>query len=297
MPDIKWQSDLAYLDPNLIQVETRLRDASKAGVASLVSSISEIGEVLKPISVRKVKGEYRLMDGLHRLLAVRELGLETIPARVAECNNDQAVRIEVDSNVAGAPLDVLNLSVFLATHKALYEKEHPETRQGSAGGREKNGVQTDRMSVSTFAVNAAEALGKSDRHIRRMISAGERLNKNEITALKAAPQKIGLSDLEVLAKCTSEEQRTAIVKGLSSGDFKSASDVLKAQKAPAPKRSRVEEDMMKLADTWGRSSEAARTRFFLLKYKEIMRVVVKNHDDPSMSEERAQLAKEGVIYE
>ncbi|MFQ5772463.1 MAG: ParB/RepB/Spo0J family partition protein, partial [bacterium] len=54
----------------------------------LKQSIAENG-VIQPISVREVNSGYELIAGERRLRAVRELGLERIPAFVLEINTDE----------------------------------------------------------------------------------------------------------------------------------------------------------------------------------------------------------------
>ncbi|MEP1330134.1 ParB/RepB/Spo0J family partition protein [Pseudophaeobacter sp.] len=245
-----------------IQIEERLRIASDTAVASIVSSIHEVGSILQPLLVRRVKGGYRLMDGLHRLTAAKEVGLKEVPVKVSECTNDQAIRIEVDANVAGAPLTPLDMAVFLAAHKELYERENPETRRGSAGGRAKNGVLTDIMSASTFTANAAEVFGKGDRHIRRLISVGEKLSKDEISLLRSAPNRVQFKDLEHIAKCGEQADRSAICAALGAGEAKSAKEVLDRKKAPgAAVKSPVEQQADKLGDAFSRAQKAARKAF------------------------------------
>lgn len=146
-----------------IEVEERLRIASDTAVASIVSSIQEVGSILQPLLVRRVKGGYRLMDGLHRLTAAKQVGLEEVPVKVSECTNDQAIRIEVDANVAGAPLTPLDMAVFLAAHKELYERENPEATKAFKATQARLPDQTDIMSVRSFAANAAEVFGNHRR--------------------------------------------------------------------------------------------------------------------------------------
>lgn len=245
-----------------IGIEARLRDTSPAGVASIASSILEVGEILKPLIVRKVKTGYRLLDGLHRLEAAKLAELTTVPVVIKTCTNNEAVRIEVDTNIAGAPLNALDMAVFLAAHKAMYEKEHPETRRGSAGGRAKNDVQTDIMSVSTFTENAAEVFGKSDRHIRRLISVGEQLEPKHIELLRKAPTRVQFADLELIAKCGNPTDRIDICEALHHGTAKSAKEVMNRKKAPGVAvQSPVEKAQGKIADAWARAPKEARRRF------------------------------------
>ncbi len=256
-----WQK-IDTLPVSVIQVEERLRTASPTAVASIVSSIQEVGRILQPILVRKVKGGYRLMDGLHRLCAAKEIGLEDVPVSVSNCTLDQAIRIEVDANLAGAPLSALDMAVFLAAHKALYEKDHPETARGSAGGRAKNGVLTDIMSVSSFATNAAEVFNKDERHIRRLISVGEKLSREEIGQLRSATRRVQFTDLQQIAKCGDASDRANICRALGDGSAKSAKEVLARKKTPGTAvKDPVEAARSKLNDAYSRAPKEARRRF------------------------------------
>ncbi len=251
-----------------IQVEERLRTASAPAVASIVSSIHELGGILQPLLVRRIKGGYRLMDGLHRLTAAKEAGLEEVPVQVTECTNDEAIRIEVDANVAGAPLTALDMAVFLAEHKKLYELDNPETVQGKAGARGRWNA-TDKMSVASFAANAAEVFGKGERQIFRLISVGEKLSREEIAQLRSAPNRVQFKDLEHIAKCGEQADRSAICAALGAGEAKSAREVLNGKKAPGEAaQTKSEAQSEKLSEAFARASKAAKLDF-----------VRKHHDD------------------
>ncbi|WP_205879952.1 ParB/RepB/Spo0J family partition protein [Leisingera sp. NJS201] len=244
-----------------IQVEERLRIASPTAVASIVSSINEVGGILQPLLVRKVKDGYRLMDGLHRLTAAKEAGLEEVPVKVSECTNDQAIRIEVDANVAGAPLTPLDMAVFLAAHKALYERENPETAQGKAGAHGRWDA-NDKMSLASFSANAAETFGKSQKTMQRLISVGEKLSKDEIAQLRSAPNRVQFKDLEHIAKCGAQADRSAICTALGQGKAKSAKEALDRMKTPGePVQSTPEMQASKLSDAFARAAKAARLEF------------------------------------
>lgn len=255
-----WQK-IDTLPVSNIQVEERLRTASPTAVASIVSSIQEVGRILQPLLVRKVKGGYRLMDGLHRLCAAREIGLEDVPVSVSDCTLDQAIRIEVDANLAGAPLSALDMAVFLSAHKALYEKDHPEAARGMAGARGRWNA-TDIMSVASFSANAAEVFGKDARHIRRLISVGEKLSREEARLLREAPRKVQFTDLEQIAKCGSPIDRYDICRALGEGSAKSAKEVLARKKAPGTAvKDPIEAARKKLNDAYSRAPKEARRRF------------------------------------
>lgn len=267
-----WQT-IQTLPVSSIEVEERLRIASPTAVASIVSSIHEVGSILQPLLVRRVKTGYRLMDGLHRLTAAKQVGLKEVPVKVSDCTNDQAIRIEVDANVAGAPLTALDMAVFLAAHKELYERENPETAQGKAGAHGRWNA-TDIMSVASFSANAAEVFGKGDRHIRRLISVGEKLSKEEIALLRHAPKRVQFKDLEHIAKCSEQSDRSAICAALGAGEAKSAKEVLDRRKLPGgAMRTPAEQQVDKLGDAFSRASKASKKQFVLLFRAELTQLL------------------------
>ncbi|APE43624.1 hypothetical protein BOO69_09515 [Sulfitobacter alexandrii] len=253
---------ITHLPPDAIQVEERLRGVSAAAVDTLVCSIRELG-LLHPLQVQKIKGGYRLLDGMHRLTAARKLGLSEVPVSVFTCSNHQAMKIEVEGNLAGAPLNPLDMGLFLAAQKRLYEEEHPETRNGAKGLNAINGVQTDKMSIWSFAANAADVLGKNERSIRRLIKAATDLAPDEIAMLRRAERRVQLNDLEFLGKLGDAGDRRAICEALSQGTAKNARAALRAQgvQPGAAVKTKADQDSGKLAETWARASKAARRQF------------------------------------
>ncbi|PCH67054.1 MAG: chromosome partitioning protein ParB [Rhodobacteraceae bacterium] len=244
-----------------IETVARYRDASEAAVHSIAASVREIGIMLNPITVRRIRGGYRLIDGMHRLEAAKALELAEVPVRVCECTDAQAMRMEVDANLATAPLTPLDMALFLAAHKKLYEAAHPETRQGSAGGRAKNGVQTDMMSVCTFATNAAVSFGKTERHIRRLIEVGEKLPPEGVNLLRRASKRPEFGDLQVIAKCDPAE-RMAICEAFAKGKTTAKAALKSLNAAPgAAVKNPVRDERNRLNDIFARASTVARRGF------------------------------------
>lgn len=123
-----------------IAIKDRLRPVKKAGVESLKKSILELGVIKDAIHVRqKGRGDkikYELIAGGHRLAAATDLEWEDIPTRIwVDVTDDFCRLMEIDDNLAGSDLSALELSVFLAERKRVYEKLHPETRANVAGGQ------------------------------------------------------------------------------------------------------------------------------------------------------------------
>lgn len=247
-----------------IEAGTRLRPVSEAGVATIVASVREVGQMTNPVVVRQMrrKGEtiHVVVDGAHRLAAAAELGWDHVPVRVFECTDDQARIMEIDGNLSGAELNPLDTAVFLATRKAVYERLHPETKAG--GDRRSPDFQTDSMSTC-FATVTAEKFGMTERHVRRLIAAGTRLSPDEIAQLRAAPRQVTLKDLQDIGRIKGAMDRYGVVAALSEGRAKSASAAFKALKGPveAPVQNPADEQFLALKKAWDRAGAAARRRF------------------------------------
>ncbi|MDO5704067.1 MAG: ParB N-terminal domain-containing protein [Paracoccus sp. (in: a-proteobacteria)] len=267
-------------EPTLIQSKTslpiaeiaqfaRLRPVSPAGVATIVASIREIGQIASPVVVRQRprKGgghDYVLLDGAHRLSAATELGWTEVPVRVFECNDEQARLLEIDGNLAGAELNPLDTAVFLARRKEAYERLHPETRAGFAGAFAKHKLAND---IVSFAEITAEKFSLSRRHVERLVAAGSRLGPDEIGQLRMAPKPVTLKDLQVIAKIGAAPERYDVVQMLSEGTAKSAADArLKYKTAqpdyhgPAP-RSPEDTELLALLNAWSRARRAVKRKF------------------------------------
>ena len=270
-----------------IAVRDRLRPAGDAGVAAMVSSIREIGQITSPVNVRQVRrgGEirYELIDGAHRIAAALELGWTEVPVRVFECNDDQARIMEIDANLAGAELTALDTAVFLATRKAVYERLHPETKAGVAGGRARQGLANDMMS---FAETTAEKFGLSKRHIERMTAAGARLGPDEIRQLRLAPRAVTLADLQEISKIGEAPERYEVVRLLATGEAKGAAAARKAyrhRENPPAQVAPVDQEYLAIKSAWVRARKEAKRRFVNDLYAELAALIA---DDDQASDDR-----------
>ncbi|UWQ93013.1 ParB N-terminal domain-containing protein [Rhodobacteraceae bacterium M382] len=244
-----------------IDTSNRLRPVSQTAVEALVGSIEDLG-LRDEIHVRKIKksGKIRLIAGGHRVAAFQAMGRETIPAKVWDCTDDFAQLAEIDDNLAHAELDTLELSVFLARRKEVYERVYPETKHGGDRGNQHiGGRQTD---ILSFCQSVAEKRDVSERQIRRLVAAGQCLGPQEIRQLRDAPRKVTLADLQEIAKCSQPTDRYEICRALGDGSAKSAKEVMNRKKAPGAGISDPVEDFrIKLNDVFARASKEARRRF------------------------------------
>lgn len=257
-----------------INAQNRLRPVSAAGVEALKASIAETGVMKDAIHVRRKKGGVLvLVAGAHRLEAARQLGWTEIEAKVwVDVTDDWSRLMEIDDNLAGAEMGPLDTAVFLAERKKVYERLHPETKQGGDHRSVEFKNQTDIMSVWSFAATTAEKFGLSDRHVRRLVEIGTALSKDELRWLRKAQAPIRLADLQALAKIGDGQERSQICIRLSNG-AKSAADAWRSHRrerdGEAPLKDPVEEAFIALSKVWARAPKEARRRFVAAQFDEV----------------------------
>ncbi len=245
----------------------RLRPISEAKVAALMQVIEE-GLFLGAITVRRSGKTNSLIDGAHRLEAMRRLGRETIRADVLECNASEARRLEITGNIT-AGMTPLQDAIFLGVYQAEYEKLHPETKRGVAGALAKHGLQAANLQ---FADLIAETRQVTPGQVVRIISAGRRLARDERDALQAVPHRIAISEIEKLGKIGDAPVRARAVEALLDG--KSVGEAVRAAKAEAngekpPVKDPVEEAFIALSKAWARAGKEAKRRFVAANFEEL----------------------------
>jgi ParB family chromosome partitioning protein len=258
-----------------VRVDQRLRPVSAAGVQAILASVAEIGRIKDPVHVRRDKKGLTLLAGGHRMAAYAELGIEEAEVWVwSGITNDDARLIEIDDNLAGAEMGPLDTAVFLAARKAVYERLHPETKATTGAALVARRWNTaDTMSVVSFAKVTADKFGISERHVRRLVEAGEKLGVDS-ARLRQAKQPVTLKDLIEIAKIGEVTERYAVVDALIEGKAKSASEARRAWTAKergdeASVKDPVEEAFIALSKAWARAPIAAKKRFLMQHRSEV----------------------------
>ena len=150
----------------------------------LVESIMMNG-VLVPVTVRPIEdGNYEMISGHRRLYAVKEIGLEKIPAIVKNYDDDEAILAMVDSN--------LQREEILPSEKAFAYKMRYEAmrRQG-----QRNDLTSSRFGKKLWAdQELAKEVGESRGQIHRYLRLVELI-----------PQLLDLVDKKALAIATAVE--------------------------------------------------------------------------------------------
>lgn len=236
---------LALIDPHLIEPGTRLRGVNEEQVAAIVDSVAEVG-ILNPITVyaRRVIRDhvsvdgYGLVAGLHRLEAVKRLGLAEVPAQVVDLSELQRQIAECDENLCGTRLSTAERAMFTRRRKEAYEALHPETKQEAfkgnqhtSGSRQLGDKQPDR-----FTKDTAKSTGQSERKVQRDAERGDKIDPDVMKEIKGSRHDKGVV-LDILKKLSHAEQKQAVfrVKSGASAGFQDAYDFIKGEDRPAPK--------------------------------------------------------------
>jgi len=235
----------------------RLRPTSEDAVLSLMHSIEEVGQFYTRILVRRTpKGDF-LIDGAHRLEAMRRMGRQNIPAVVIRCTDEMADFLETDANLNRADLTPLDLAVFLSTWRRVYQNMHPETKQGYAGAAGR----WEKETTASLASVIAEGRGCTVRQVHRIMAAGDALGPDEVRKLRIAPRPVTMKDLQAISKISDTVTRYDVVDALAEGRAKTAAQAIAARKAPAAQPDPVDAAYTALCKAWDRAPMAARKRF------------------------------------
>lgn len=94
---IEGVTDIPITQITLPKTLLRLVDTQSVEYLELTDSVRAHG-VLHPILVRKRNGRWEIIDGLHRFTASREVGLETVPCKVIEATDEEAMLLTIQLN-------------------------------------------------------------------------------------------------------------------------------------------------------------------------------------------------------
>lgn len=255
-----------------IEVGSRLRDVRESFVLNLMLMAEDTG-ITTPIHVRKVQGRYVLIDGAHRMETARRRGDPDIACLVVECRADEARAMEASNNLGAARMTPLQTVAFVASWKRDYYALHPERKPGLFKGNQ----HTEKLVGDTMSLTRiiADSFGVDERTAHRMLAAGEKLAKDEVSMLDAAPVRVSYKDLQDLSKINDAEERAAVVLRLASGNAKSARAARKSLRVErdgeAPVKDPADQQYLALSAAWSRAGTKARKRFLFEFAKDIWR--------------------------
>ena len=237
----------------------RLRDLDLAWVEALAGMIQISGQH-QPIVLRPHGDDrYWLVAGEHRFAAVARNGAPDILAIVRELTDDEARLVEIDENLIRRELGPLDRALFLAERKRVWERLHPETRDGgdrkSSDFKGKN--QIAKLAIR-FSEDVAEKVGLSERSVQRACEIAAGLRPDTLVDLRRTYLADHQRDLETFSKLPLEGQRIALEK-LTSGAAETIKSALATETeerdGPAPVTAE------KLLGLWSRMGAKERRQF------------------------------------
>lgn len=187
---------LKQIPVTAVVVGDRLRDLDEVKVLELMESYQEVGQI-NPISLDE---DLLLMAGRHRLEAARNIGWETIEAKIFTEEDLQRELIEVDENLIRSDLCYIAIG------------EHIQVRErilSSLGKRRKRGTNRYTDDEDTWTTDdLASRIGETNQMYRRKRLVAETLLPETRNALRGTDyaQK-NLQDLLNLGKQPPQVQR------------------------------------------------------------------------------------------
>lgn len=189
--------------------QSRARALDPGHAQGLADSIRMQG-LIYPILVRKVGTGYRLVDGRHRLEAMRLLRWEIVPAILSEAeSDDEALLDEVVANLARRMI-ALDFCQHLSELKSAWLRLHPETAHGGDRGNQHTGGKSRKPAfgsqdpeITAFDGAMAEKFDLGRTQIKEAVAIWKGLSD----ASRAALQGTKLAEKKTELKALSKEKK------------------------------------------------------------------------------------------
>lgn len=177
-----------------VKVEERLRQVDESKVLELMQSYEEVG-VINPISVDE---DHVLIAGAHRLEAARNLGWETIEAKIFDEDDLTKLLIQISENL------FRNELCYIGASEHIHERERILTSLGQRKKRGSNQYADDDDLLTTD--DLAERIGVSNKtyRLRRQVAELQPEVRNSLRGTEYARKSI--NDLLNLTRQSKEVQ-------------------------------------------------------------------------------------------
>jgi hypothetical protein len=137
----------------------------------MVRSESDSG-LINPVVLN---ANMKLLNGHHRYLAMKQIGIETIPAQIKVVGDAERL-VAIDDDLLRRDLHPLDRAKLFAERKRLYQIEHPDAKRG---GNKKKGE-----GPKAFADWAKDIKGLSKGKVNGLVRLGEAFTDDQIEILK-----------------------------------------------------------------------------------------------------------------
>lgn len=202
-----------------ISVDERLRPLGD--VHTLAESIKQLG-LLNPITITS---SHKLIAGLHRLEACKQLGWKTIAAKLLKVTETEAALLECDENLIRNDLSVLERAEHYLRRKDLYEELHPETKQGGWRGNRHTGGISSKTNSASFCLETGNSTHRSARTIQKLIQIAKLLHPETKSLIRNTEWAQNQLKLRKLSKLPHDLQ-IAVGKKVSNGQAHLVNDAI-----------------------------------------------------------------------
>ena len=186
---------LSLVHPNPDQPRTNFKPGE---IEELAGSIKKEG-LLQPILVRKIGNQYQILAGERRYRACKSLGLEEVPVRFWEADNDKALEIALIENIQRSDLNPIEEAYG---YKRLMERRgmtQSEVAQTVSKGRS---TIANALRLLDLPEDAQQLLFEEKitaGHARAILSVEDAEGRKKLTE-KLKNEKLSVRETEALAR-------------------------------------------------------------------------------------------------
>jgi len=244
------------IDPEVIQVGSRLRELNRKKVETLKKSIQEIG-LQVPVDVwiepRGDDSIAHLVAGLHRVTAARELGLGLIECRICALDKIDREIWEIDENLCRAELTPAEEAEHLKRRKELFDQKNSVSICDTNNGRGR---------PKGFDTDIAEKTGGDRKSINRKRTRAEKIVPDVLEDIKGTDLDKGVF-FDKIKKLDPEQQRLVVdrVKDLDEAPDEAIAFVRGEKPHQGIDPLSAQTQYRRLVDLWDQSDESDREQF------------------------------------
>lgn len=195
LTETKYELPLDELQPNPDQPRSNF---DKSELESLADSISKEG-LLQPILVRPKGGHYQIIAGERRYHACKIAGLETVPVRIVDMDEEQTLRVALIENLQRSDLNAIeeargykNLMQIGNLTQAQVAEAVSKSRSAVANALRLLDLPED---IQAYIYEGKISAG----HARAILSIPE-IDKRMKLAEKIADEKLSVREAEAIAR-------------------------------------------------------------------------------------------------
>lgn len=206
---------LSLIQPNPDQPRTNFKPGE---IEELAGSIKKEG-LLQPILVRKIGGQYQILAGERRWRACKSLGLEEVPVRFWEADNDKALELALVENIQRSDLNPIEEAYG---YKRLMERKGMTQSEVAKTVSKGRSTIANALRLLDLPEDAQQLLFEEKitaGHARAILSVEDAEGRKKLTE-KLKVEKLSVRETEALARLMNGREK--------------AKDATATKRVPAP---------------------------------------------------------------